>query len=345
LEELSYKNAGVDIDAANEAKKAIAKSLTTDNKRVLNRIGAFASIYNIKYPEIIDPVLVLKTEEPGSKQLLAFKYGKIESICYDMINHLINDCIVMGAKPLSVQDAIICGKLDKPMISKLVESISKACVEQDCILTGGETSEQPGVLREGQYILTSSIVGIADKKNIIDGSKINEGDVVIAIESSGLHTNGYTLIRKMIDIMPNIIKNEINSRSFLDHIMEPHRCYYKTIRDLFPKQMITGMAHITGGGIQENLNRILPTHLNAEIDLKKYQISPVFKFIKKKGNISDRDMLRTFNLGVGFILVVSKNSVLEVLEHINSKKVNCYEIGKITPGNQKVCLINKLAWL
>ena len=202
-EQLSYKKAGVDIDAADAVKKVMAKSLETADKRVLNKIGAFASLFDGTFPEYEHPVLVLKTEEPGSKQKLAFQYNRVSSICYDMINHLINDIITMGAKPLSVQDAIICGKLEKEVVTELVHSISQACREQDCVLIGGETSEQPGVLEAGIYILTASLVGVVEKSKIIDGSKIEEGDSVLAVASNGLHTNGYSLVRALMAQKPD----------------------------------------------------------------------------------------------------------------------------------------------
>ncbi|MFA7654169.1 MAG: phosphoribosylformylglycinamidine cyclo-ligase [Candidatus Magasanikbacteria bacterium] len=341
---ITYKNSGVNIDEANSAKKNMANALASKNPRVLNKHMAFASLYDIKFPEYKNPVLVLKTEEPGSKQLLAFKYDKFESICYDMINHLINDCIVMGARPLSIQDAIICGKLNKEQVVRMVTAVAQAAKAQDCDLTGGETSEQPGVIPAGTYILTSSIVGIAERDQIIDGSKISEDDVVLSLESSGLHTNGYTLIRKLLSDNPEIANEKIAERTFIDTLMEPHRCYYQTIKELFPTGWISGMAHITGGGIKENLNRILPANLSAEIDLSKYQILPIFKFIKEKSGNDDTDMLRTFNLGVGLAMVVKADKIKNVINHIKNKGVNCYEIGKIIKGNGDVNTINQIKW-
>lgn len=288
----------VNIDLANETKKAMADALETTNERVLNKIGAFSSLYDIKFEEYKNPVMVLKTEEPGSKQLIAAQYDKLENVSYDMINHLINDCIVMGARPLTVQDAIICGKMEKTKVNKIVHAISDACKAQGCVLTGGETSEQPGVLQDGTYILTSSIVGIVEKDEIIDGSKIEEGDVVISLESSGIHTNGYTLVRRVMKEYPEVLNMKVGEKTFIETILEPHRCYYTGLKDLFGKGMITGLAHITGGGICENLNRILPSNLNAEIDASKYQILDIFKIIKNTANVDEKEMLRTFNLGV-----------------------------------------------
>ncbi|MBO4494368.1 MAG: phosphoribosylformylglycinamidine cyclo-ligase [Clostridiales bacterium] len=334
----------VNIDLANETKKAMAKALETKDSRVLNRIGAFSSLYDVKFPEYKDPVLVLKTEEPGSKQLIAAQYDKLENVSYDMINHLINDCIVMGAKPLTVQDAIICGKMDKTAINKIVKSVADACKKQDCVLTGGETSEQPGVLKAGTYILTSSIVGIVDKDKIIDGSKISVGDVVISLESSGIHTNGYTLVRKIMKKYPQILDETVDGKSFIDAILEPHRCYYKALRDLFETGWITGLAHITGGGICENLNRILPENVNASIDAGKYKIPEIFKLLKKTANIDDKEMLRTFNLGVGLTVVAKKEAAKDIIKHMRSKKIKAYEIGEIVKGNKQVVVSGEFKW-
>ena len=334
----------VNIDLANETKKAMSEALDTSDKRVLNKIGAFSSLYDIKFKEYENPVLVLKTEEPGSKQILAAQYGKLENVSYDMINHLINDCIVMGAKPLTVQDAIICGKMNKEDINKIVKSVADACKKQECVLTGGETSEQPGVLKEGTYILTSSIVGIVDQDKIIDGSKIEEGNVVIALESSGIHTNGYTLVRQIMKEYPHIIDEKINNRDFIDVILEPHRCYYKALKDLFDNSGITGLAHITGGGICENLNRILPSDLSASIDASKYQILDIFKLFKRVANIDDKEMLRTFNLGVGLTVVAKKEYADKIINHMKSYDINAYEIGKIVKGNKTVTVTGILNW-
>ena len=335
----------VDIDLANETKKEMVDSLATNDSRVMNKAGAFASLYDITYCEYKNPLLVLKTEEPGSKQLIAVKYGRIESVCYDMINHLINDCIVMGANPLTVQDAIICGKMSKEIVTRIVKAISNACKEQGCVLTGGETSEQPKVIGDDTYILTSSIVGIVEKENVIDGTKIKAGDVVIALESSGIHTNGYTLVRKIMEEYPDIINEKIMDKTFIDAILEPHRCYYKVLSDLFGEShIIHGLAHITGGGICENLNRILPSGLDAKINLSTYKVLDIFKVLRAYGNISDSEMLRTFNLGVGMVLVASREKSEEIISHIEQKDVKCNIIGEIIKGSQKVICEGTLIW-
>lgn len=342
-ESFSYSKAGVDIPYTDSIKKEMAEYLKTDNKRVLNGVGPFASLYDIGFPNIEDPILVLKSEEPGSKQKLAMEYGYSESICHDMINHLVNDIAVMGARPLAVLDTIVCGKAEKETIKSFVKGISEACRENECHLVGGETSIQPDVVSSGVYILSSSIAGIVSKNNIIDGANIHENDIVLAIASNGLHTNGYTLVRLLMEKMPQIKLDKINGETFIEQIMKPHTPYYKTIKSLFSDSCVHGMAHITGGGIEGNLARILPDGLCAEIDLEQIKTLPIFSYIRTVGNINEMEMLSTFNCGVGMIVVVERQHVKQVEELI--KKYNdCYEIGKIKSGDKKVEFKNHIAW-
>ncbi len=237
-ERLTYSKAGVDISYTDAIKTAISKYLVSEDKRVLNGLGPFASLYDIKFDNIKNPVLVLKSEEPGSKQKLAMKYGYTESICHDMINHLVNDIIVMGARPLAVLDTIICGNAEKDTVKSIIKGISDACRNNECSLVGGETSIQPNVVESGVYILTSSIAGIVERDKIIDGSRISKGDSVLAIASNGLHTNGYSLIRMMMEQFPQIINEKVGGESFIDCIMKPHTSYYKALKDILPHKCI-----------------------------------------------------------------------------------------------------------
>lgn len=344
VEGLSYSKAGIDITYTNTIKKEMAKHLETKDSRVLNGLGPFASLYDIKFPNIENPVLVLKSEEPGSKQKLAMEYGYTESICHDMINHLVNDIVVMGAKPLAVLDTIVCGNAEKDTIKTLVKGVSDACKENECSLVGGETSIQPLVVESGVYVLTSSIAGIVEKSKVIDGSAIEEGDAVLAIASNGLHTNGYSLVRLLMDKMPQIKLDKIDGLTFVEQIMKPHTPYYKSIKDLFDKGIIHGMAHITGGGIEGNLCRVIPDGLSAKIDLSKMKILNIFKYIRNNGNISDEEMLRTFNCGVGFNVVVAQKDKVAVMKHIN-QFYDCYEIGRVETGNIKVKFESRINWL
>lgn len=343
-EGFSYSKAGVDIAYTDTIKKEMAKHLETADSRVLNGLGPFASLYDIRFPEIKNPVLVLKSEEPGSKQKLAMEYGYTESICHDMINHLVNDIVVMGAKPLAVLDTIVCGNAEKDTIKALVKGISDACRENECSLVGGETSIQPLVVDSGVYVLTSSIAGIVEKTKIIDGSAINEGDAILAIASNGLHTNGYSLVRLLMDKMPHIKLDKIDGLTFIEQIMKPHTPYYSAIKDLFGKNIIHGMAHITGGGIEGNLCRVIPDGLCARIDLAKLTVPNIFKYIRSCGSISDEEMLRTFNCGVGFNIITSQNDKAAVINHI-SKFYDCYEIGVIEKGERRVEFENRISWL
>lgn len=341
---LSYSKAGIDITYTDTIKKEMAKHLETKDNRVLNGLGPFASLYDIRFPNIENPVLVLKSEEPGSKQKLAMEYGYTESICHDMINHLVNDIVVMGATPLAVLDTIVCGNAEKDTIKTLVKGVSDACKENECSLVGGETSIQPLVVDSGVYVLTSSIAGIVEKSKVIDGSAIEAGDVVLAIASNGLHTNGYSLVRLLMDKMPQIKLDKIDGLTFIEQIMKPHTPYYKAIKGLFDKNVIRGMAHITGGGIEGNLSRVIPDGLSAKIDLSKLRILKIFQYIRNSGNISDEEMLRTFNCGVGFNIVVNPKDKVEVMNHIN-RFYDCYEIGTIETRNSKVEFVNRMNWL
>ncbi len=346
--QLSYAAAGVDIAAADAAKAAMAASLETNDRRVLNRLGAFATLFDASFPEYRHPVLVLKTEEPGSKQKLALAHDRIESLCQDLVNHLINDIIVMGAQPLSIQDAIICGQLDGEIVKRLVAGLAAACRDQGCSLTGGETSEQPGVLDQGTYILVANAVGVVERDQIIDGSRITAGDQVIAIASNGLHTNGYSLVRALLARDPDLAQVRVGGEPFIDAILLPHRPYYAALRDLFSLPGLHGLAHITGGGIEGNLRRIIPATLQAEIDLARLQPPALFALIRERGGVDDADMLRTFNLGAGLLAVAAPGAVATISDHLNAQGYANQIIGTITPaaaeGSQRVVFHNQLAW-
>ncbi|MFC1532508.1 phosphoribosylformylglycinamidine cyclo-ligase [Thermodesulfobacteriota bacterium] len=341
---LSYSKSGIDIDETDAVKRQMKSAVDHGDPRVLNTMGAFGSLVEGRFEGYDHPILVLKTEEPGSKQKLAFQHNRLSSIAYDLINHLINDIIVMGADPVYVQDCIICGKIDSQTVKVLVDNMAEACRMQGCVLTGGETSVQPGVIPEGEYVLSASAIGLVEKSQIIDGSAINKGDLVLAVASNGLHTNGYTLLRKLLMMKPEIKDVDVDGESFLDIIMRPHKCYYRPAKGLFSRSFMKGMAHITGGGVKDNLNRILPDSMRALVRLPAVRVPKVFEFIRKEGNVSDDDMLRTFNMGIGFIVVVAPESGAEVIAHFDQNECECYEIGNIVDGNKDVMFEGSLAW-
>ncbi len=343
MAEFTYASAGVDIDNADATKREMARSLETSDARVLNTIGAFATLFDGHFPQYQHPVLVLKSEEPGSKQKLAFAHGRYESVCYDLVNHLINDIIVMGAHPLSMQDVIVCGKLEKEVITRVVDGMATACRQQECTLTGGETSEQPGVVPEGTYILTASVVGVAEKSQIIDGTRIAAGDKILAVASNGLHTNGYTLVRALLDAQPELAHVDVGGESFLDAILRPHLCYYRAVRDLYTGSALRGMAHITGGGVRDNLSRVLPANFDAQVDLSTFEILPVFRTLYERGQLDPADMVRTFNMGVGLALVVADGHQDEVIAHLEQHACRAYPIGEVTSGSKQVQFSGQLA--
>ena len=341
---LSYASTGVDIDQTDDAKRKMARSMETTDPRVLNQIGAFATLLDARFPGYAHPVLVHKSEEPGSKQKLAFAHGRHRSVCYDMVNHLIDDIIVMGAAPISIQDVIVCGSMDGDLVNDLVDAMADACRQQDCVLTGGETSVQPGVIPDGLYVLTASVLGVVDKERIIDGSAIQAGDQVIALASNGLHTNGYTLVRALIDQQPDLLDAGVAGESFLDAVLKPHTCYFQPLRDLFAEPGLHGMAHITGGGLQDNLNRILPAHLNARIDRSALEIPAIFHSLRKAGDLDDQDMMRTFNMGAGMVLVVAPESANQILNHLANHNAHAYCLGEIVAGQKEVEFQGELTW-
>jgi phosphoribosylformylglycinamidine cyclo-ligase len=341
----TYAASGVDRDGHSDITQGLRKKLTMDDPRILNKVGAFASLFEASFPGISDPVLVLKAEEPGSKQLLAKQSNKIDNIGYDMINHLINDIIVMGGKPLAVLDVIVVGKLIKADIDKIITAINQACVNQNCCLVGGEISEQPGVLGDGVFVLSSTVVGVVSKKKIIDGSRIKKGDKVIALASNGLHTNGYSLVRKLITDKPAILKAKADGKPFIDAVLRPHTAYYPYLKDILDSPKVRGLAHITGDGICGNLERILPEGLSALVHLDKIEVLPVFKVIKDIGGVPEEDMINNLNIGVGMTMVTAPAQETAMIKYLEEKGIHAYHIGEIISDDENtVHFSGKLSW-
>jgi phosphoribosylformylglycinamidine cyclo-ligase len=341
---LSYSATGVDIGLADAVKRRMARLIDSNDPRVLNKLGAFASLVEGSFPGIDDPVLVLKTEEPGSKQKLAFDMDRVESICHDMVNHLVNDVAVMGAHPLYVLDCIVCGRLDSDIIDRLVAGMAEACRAQECVLVGGETSVQPGVVPAGLYVISATAVGVADRSAIVDGSGIQAGDAVLAVASNGLHTNGYTLVRALLQRRPEVASLDVDGETFSDVIMRSHTCYYLAMRGLFGRPGLHGFAHITGGGLRDNLLRILPPAVEARIDLSQLRVPRVFRIIWEQGEVGASDMLRTYNMGCGLVVICSPTAVDETTEHFAAQGHECWRVGEVVQGSGDVVLIGEIAW-
>ncbi len=342
--ELSYEKAGVSIDTAMAAKARMAEILATQDARVLTEFRSFASAIEPAFPGYESPVLVLKTDEPGSKQLLAFQHGRIGGIGHDLVNHLVNDLLAVGALPVAAVDTILCGHLERDTVVEIVASIAEACGEQDCLLLGGETSEQPGVLPDGSYMLCATMLGVAEKDRLIDGSRIEPGDLVLCLPSNGVHTNGYSLIRKLLELDPALRDRPVDDEAFLQTVLRPHQSYYPCLKDALSMPGLHGIAHITGGGIRDNLARVLPERTGAQIDLDAIRVPAVFGVIREAGRIPDSEMLRTFNVGVGMAVVVAASEAEGLREHLAAHDCHAYAIGEIVAGDQSVVCEGALNW-
>ena len=336
----SYKKSGVDISLANKLVKYISrvsrKSVKkTESFSTKDTIGGFGSLYDISNHKIKDPVIVSCTDGVGTKIDLANKYKKFDTIGIDLVAMCINDLIVQGAKPLFFLDYIAVGKLNLNKTKNILKGIFKGCRISKCKLLGGETAEMPGIYSKNKFDLAGFSVGIVAKKKILDKSNVKKGDIVLAIPSNGIHSNGYSLVRSILqkNKIPKNLKNEI---------LRPTKIYSDEILKLTNKNLIKAAAHITGGGLVENLLRSVPKDLTLNIDLSKIKIIKIFKWLKSK-NVSNQEMMRTFNCGVGFCLIVSKKNISRI-KKIFSKEFVPYEIGSITKDKKKVNLLNSLKW-
>ena len=346
---LTYKSSGVDISAGDRATqkiKRLAKSTFTPN--VLKEIGSFGGFFSLRRDEYKSPVLVSSMDSVGTKLKVAFMMGKHDTVGEDIVNHCVNDILVHGAKPLFFLDYIGTGKLLPNVIEQIVKGLSGACREVGCALIGGETAELPEFYKKGEYDLAGCIVGVVEKKKIIDGSSIRPGDQIIGLKSSGLHTNGYSLARK---VLFNKARFGVNDHlkglktTVGRELLKVHRCYAPSILPLLERFKIKGIAHITGGGIKGNLKRILPKDCDAKILADSWKVLPIFKVIHRLGNIENKEMFKVFNMGIGLILVVSKNETERILKQLSSLsagscgKERAYHIGEITAGDGKVKLL------
>ena len=336
----SYKKSGVNISLANKLVKHISILSKKDVKKTKNSfekeiIGGFGSLFDISKIKIKDPVIVSCTDGVGTKIDLANKFKKFDTIGIDLVAMCINDLIVQGAKPLFFLDYIAVGKLDLSKTKKILKGIFEGCKISNCKLIGGETAEMPGIYSKNKFDLAGFSVGVVSKKKILSKKNVNKDDVVLAIPSNGIHSNGYSLVR-------SILKNSKISNSLKKEIIKPTKIYSNEILKLTNKNLINASAHITGGGLVENLLRSIPDNLSLNINLSKIKITKIFKWLKKK-NISDQEMMTTFNCGVGFCLIVHKKNITKIKKFF-SKQFMPYEIGYISKNKKKVNLLNSLRW-
>jgi phosphoribosylformylglycinamidine cyclo-ligase len=337
---ITYADAGVDISRANRTKQRI-KYLAhkTFTKGVLSEIGSFGSLFAVDKAKYIDPVLVSSVDGVGTKLKIAFEMDLHSTVGADLVNHCVNDIAVQGAAPLFFMDYLATGTLDPAVAEKVVEGIADACKHNGCALIGGETAEMPGFYPDGEYDLAGFIVGVVDREKIITGKDVQIGDIILGLPSNGLHTNGYSLARKLLfevaKYSPETYVNEIKNKVG-NELMRTHKSYWPTLRKLMDAQCVVALAHITGGGITENLPRVLPRGTAAVIELGSWPVLPIFEHLQQLGNVTQEEMLRTFNMGMGMLLVVPSakfKKAQTVLERVGEK---AYTIGRIVKGERKV---------
>src|SRR3990170_9018935 len=340
---ITYKDAGVDIDASNAAKKRIRDlARQTFTSGVLSDIGSFGGMFSCDFGGIKEPVLVSSTDGAGTKLKIAVMMNRHNTVGADLVNHCVNDILVQGARPLFFMDYIATGRLYPTVVEQIVKGLVRGCSKNNCSLIGGETAEMPDFYEPEEYDLAGFIVGIVEKKKIIDGSKISPGDLLLGLGSNGLHTNGYSLARKVLFSVKGYkagdyikeLKNQLGKE-----LLKSHRSYSKPIFKVLEKHLIKGMAHITGGGIPGNLIRILPEDCQAKINVTSWRIPQVLNFIQKTGNIESGEMFRVFNMGIGLILVVPKENAEKVRRDLLRYGEKVFRIGEIVSGKRGIKLL------
>lgn len=336
----TYRDAGVDIDAADQAVRQIKDLVNkTFDDRVLCDIGSFGAMYSLDLKGMDEPVLVSSVDGVGTKIKLAFMTGRHDTIGVDLVSHCVNDILVQGAKPLFFLDYLAFGRLEPRVVVEVIRGLTNGCRYANCALIGGETAEMPGLYQPGEYDISGTIVGVVDRKRIVDGSAVEPGNVIIGLPSSGLHTNGYSLARKICfdvaklscdDPMPGV------GRTVADALLEPHRSYSTIVRVLMAIVTVRGMAHITGGGITDNLPRAIPKDMGAEVDLSTWTAPAIFGFLQRTGNIEQAEMLRTFNCGIGYQIIVAEDEADRALKALDQAGMPSYVMGRVISGEHRV---------
>lgn len=345
-EPLSYADAGVDIDKGNKFVKIIKKmAARTSRPGVMSEIGGFGGLFSLNVENMKDPVLVSSTDGVGTKLNIAFLMDKHDTVGIDLVAMCVNDIAVQGAKPLFFLDYLSVGALNTNTATEIIKGIADGCMQAKCALIGGETAEMPGLYKANEYDLAGFTVGIVDNDGIIDGSEIHVGNQLIGVASSGLHSNGYSLVRK---ICFEVLKLKVDTympefgRTLGEELLTPTKIYSETIRGLIRDLPILGLAHITGGGIVENVIRIIPNACKVILKKGTWEIPPVFSFLQEGGNVSDKEMLRTFNNGIGLIAVVPEPAVGEVLQRLNAMNERAFIIGEI---GERTKTASKIQWV
>ena len=332
----AYARAGVDVDLANQLKRGIGTLVRqTHGPQVLGKIGGFGGLFRAKFPGVREPVLVASMDGVGTKLKVAFAMDKHDSVGADLVNHCVNDIAVLGARPLFFLDYIGCERLKPRMFQQLLHGLSRACRVAGCALLGGETTQMPGMYRKGEYDLAGCIIGVVDRTKIIDGSKIRSGDVVLGLASNGLHTNGYSLAREILFTKMRLKPSSRLPGSIMtvgEELLRVHK-NYQPILEKVPTGVIKGLAHITGGGLIDNLPRILPANCDAIIETKSWRVPRIFQILQESGSADLQEMYQVFNMGIGMVAVVAERNARQAISSLRAKR-----IGRIKPGTGKVLL-------
>ena len=340
----SYAAAGVDITAGYKSVELMKKHIArTKNEGCLDDVGGFGGCFGLNLAGVEEPVLVSGTDGCGTKVKLAILMDKHDTIGIDAVAMCVNDIICCGAKPLFFLDYIACGKNYPEKIATIVGGVAEGCVQAGCALIGGETAEHPGMMPVEEYDLAGFSVGVVDKKKIIDNTRMEAGDVVIALASTGIHSNGFSLCRKVFDIDNNnpdlyVAREELGGKTVAEALLVPTKIYVKSVLALLEQVDVKGISHITGGGFYENIRRSIPDGLGAVIDRSAVKVLPIFDLIAKTGNIPERDMFNTYNMGVGMSIVVKAQDVDKALEILRANGETAYVIGKIVASEEKITI-------
>ncbi len=335
----TYKDAGVDVEAGYEAVKLMGKHVKkTFRPEVLTDIGGFGGLFALNRDKYDEPILVSGTDGVGTKLKIAFLKDKHDSVGIDCVAMSVNDIICSGAEPLFFLDYIALGKNKPEKVAEIVRGVAEGCAQAGCALIGGETAEMPGFYIEDEYDIAGFAVGIVDKSKIIDGKSIKEGDKIIGLASSGLHSNGFSLVRKLLNLNEEKMHEQVEllGTELGEELLRPTKIYVKTILDLKERFQLKGISHITGGGFIENIPRIIPNGLRAKIKNGSWPILPIFEMLQQIGSIKERDIFNTFNMGIGMTVVVDAGICDEVIAHINAEEKLAYEIGEIIIGEPGV---------
>ena len=336
-----YAKAGVNIELGNKVKSKLPQLLSSTNRsEVLGKVGGFGGLFLLDTKKYKKPVLVSSVDGVGTKLKIAFEYNKHNTIGIDLVNHCVNDIAVLGAEPLFFLDYIGVGKLEADVFEQIINGFTKGCKLNNCTLIGGETAQMPGFYKKGEYDVSGTIIGVVEKDSMITGENISDGDIVIGVQSNGLHTNGYSLARKILfDKMRYGVEDYINDIDNIlgDELLKPHMSYLSLVNKV--KKYVNGIAHITGGGFYDNIPRVLPKNLDVTIEKKSWQVMPIFELIQKYGKVSDEEMYHVFNMGIGMTFILNNKYVNKFLKESKDLKYKSYIIGCVKKGDGKVKIL------